>query len=722
VGIEVRGMNNNNSGNPQTYSAKATFDDCLIEDAIIGVANYQINAHYPYFAAPARGSGGIIQATNTTFLNNIVSICMKSQQCYSSGVMANDKSFFKKCDFSCTAAPADGLNTTTLDYMFASLTEVEGVKFEGCNFVDYTAGNIWYGINALNAGFKVIDHCPSSANLPFQGTPCSGATHNYFTGFPIAGTGGSIGGAIVAQNNNTKFHAVTIENTSFYGNGNNIDVSGYNYPAITSNSIVTTGSHMSSMSNKFFGINIKACPGMRIEENTVTANSYSGWAGSYSQGSPAVGIAVVNSGIKVNDVYLNTITNMDWAMQAIGQNRAGSTGLSFLCNNMSSSNDVSNDIISAPEKYPNTSTIYFQTGLAANQVQTASGNLYAAGNKFDAKGTAPPSGVNRHYYNVVGPLQSNHAVHYYYYTSGTNQTPQYHNLGGSNGSITSATESSCGSKLNGVFTGPNPVLTGGGGIGDYGDGDDVEKIAYCRQVDDLILSYMYRDSEIVYIDSILLTLQNIEPIYDYKFIEGAAYGTQGNYQDALDLLDDMPNNLALTSDQEDWIANVRKIYEAAKEISDNANAWATDSTTYWDSLETNLKDDITDIAEDDAYFAKFMARAYLAQYEAAKYDPIIVWEDESGSKSGNLNTINLSTNSHDLLYPNPASDMLYVAAANNTKDKRMVVTDIAGKALMEIKLSAGNNGINIKSLSKGIYFVRIYEDNRASSVTKIVKE
>ena len=76
------------------------------------------------------------------------------------------------------------------------------------------------------------------------------------------------------------------------------------------------------------------------------------------------------------------------------------------------------------------------------------------------------------------------------------------------------------------------------------------------------------------------------------------------------------------------------------------------------------------------------------------------------------------------LYPNPANENLFVQLADpNTEVYYITVTNVNGRAVMMLPQPEIQKGINISSLSKGIYFVQLM-DKKTKSITsqKFVKQ
>jgi hypothetical protein len=72
------------------------------------------------------------------------------------------------------------------------------------------------------------------------------------------------------------------------------------------------------------------------------------------------------------------------------------------------------------------------------------------------------------------------------------------------------------------------------------------------------------------------------------------------------------------------------------------------------------------------------------------------------------------------IYPNPANDILYIQADANLINADYAINDHLGKTLLMGKITSENTSIDIKILSKGIYFLSI--GGYFKNVMKIVKE
>jgi hypothetical protein len=87
--------------------------------------------------------------------------------------------------------------------------------------------------------------------------------------------------------------------------------------------------------------------------------------------------------------------------------------------------------------------------------------------------------------------------------------------------------------------------------------------------------------------------------------------------------------------------------------------------------------------------------------------------------TGALGTQNFENATKFKVYPNPASSMVTISAAN-TDSYKLSVTDITGKVVMTKSLNGIENTLDISSLSTGAYFFELSSEN-IKDVVKILK-
>ena len=87
--------------------------------------------------------------------------------------------------------------------------------------------------------------------------------------------------------------------------------------------------------------------------------------------------------------------------------------------------------------------------------------------------------------------------------------------------------------------------------------------------------------------------------------------------------------------------------------------------------------------------------------------------------TGTLGTQNFENATKFKVYPNPASSIVTISAAN-VDSYKLSVTDITGKVVMTKSLNGIENTLDISSLSTGAYFFELSSDN-IKDVVKILK-
>ncbi len=75
-----------------------------------------------------------------------------------------------------------------------------------------------------------------------------------------------------------------------------------------------------------------------------------------------------------------------------------------------------------------------------------------------------------------------------------------------------------------------------------------------------------------------------------------------------------------------------------------------------------------------------------------------------------------------LVYPNPATDVLNINISNaNFKNSEIVVYNISGTEVIKTNMEANNAALNIETLSAGVYFVKVSNQNGFNKTVKFVK-
>jgi hypothetical protein len=94
-------------------------------------------------------------------------------------------------------------------------------------------------------------------------------------------------------------------------------------------------------------------------------------------------------------------------------------------------------------------------------------------------------------------------------------------------------------------------------------------------------------------------------------------------------------------------------------------------------------------------------------------------------KNANTNVSEFSNsilNTNLSVYPNPATDVLNINISNaNFKNSEVVVYNISGIEILKTNMANNNAQLNIESLSNGVYFLKVSNENGFSKTVKFVK-
>lgn len=312
-GIEVWG----DSSKPQSPASNQgwfkALNNSVVENAMVGVATIKSGRNYDYAC-----TGGIIQANKTTFRN-----CTQAVAFYAfenrnplNRKIIDNVSNFGNCSFEVN----DHYSSADTVKNIVSLTQVRGIDFAGCRFVNNNTSALAAkstGIFSFNSSFQVYSLLNCSVN------PCFDTIHSEFNklGYGIRALGAAT----------TK--TFKVDNAIFTANiKNGIFASGVNYLTFTRNKFDIKASDTGSYNKPFGGAYLDTCNYYIVEENVFNTSGSSG------SSKKIIGLTINNSGTNNNQVYKNTFNNLNIGILAQGKNKnpANNDGLCFRCNTFNS--------------------------------------------------------------------------------------------------------------------------------------------------------------------------------------------------------------------------------------------------------------------------------------------------------------------------------------------------------------------------------------------------
>lgn len=326
LGVQVYGYNNQNQL-PYSTSQQGWLiikNGSVIEHSIKGAVAVKINSSstYPYnfTSYDFNYTGGVIQASNSTFKNNRQDIEFRK---YISPNGSNNQSRFTKCEFK-----TDGLlnNQSFYPSYHVLMHDVVGITYYGNKFKNYTPSLYahWqqgWGIYSVDAQYFVYAVCNNLTN------PCTSFEPNEFS---------SLYFGIRALSGNG-LRTIKVDRNDFINNYFGIYLGGPDFASITRNQFEVYRSAAPNQAFNTYGLYLNGCTGYSIEENTFTefndpfvtsnGNSY--------------GVIVNNSGSNDNVIYRNDFLNIKIGGQSQninsvaynpGDSNPNNVGLRWKCN------------------------------------------------------------------------------------------------------------------------------------------------------------------------------------------------------------------------------------------------------------------------------------------------------------------------------------------------------------------------------------------------------
>ncbi len=83
-------------------------------------------------------------------------------------------------------------------------------------------------------------------------------------------------------------------------------------------------------------------------------------------------------------------------------------------------------------------------------------------------------------------------------------------------------------------------------------------------------------------------------------------------------------------------------------------------------------------------------------------------------------TRELSAKTNMVIYPNPAKDKLVVSINSNSVGSTIVITDILGKTIKELKTNEPDIEINVTDLQSGVYFIKLTQNDNCNTQKLVI--
>ncbi|MCK5838481.1 MAG: T9SS type A sorting domain-containing protein [Bacteroidales bacterium] len=370
-GIELQGQVNENQFVRSNQGYIKLYNQAVLEFSINGI--YAGGKRFPVDHDDTK-TGGIIEAENSTFINNLTAVEMRPYTNIhpGSGEPFINFSYFNDCEFiidrdhpyqtdklnemikitgiqgiafsDCSFGLTDMvLNTNSLYHQLMLLDESKNISFRGCTFYNNVLDNLCYpeergtgiysnastiNINAICTGYDPLGNCISWDSSQFMG---------FHYGVYAIGERG--------------LHPVAIDKTQFINNLKGIYLNTIDNAKVTSSEfLMHTDYNAADLISELYGLYLNQCNAYHVE-----ANEFYG----LPEIDKTVGVNVNASGEEDNEIYSNIFENLDVGIESIGKNKGIETGLCLKCNDFEG-NDHDMYIALGSETPPPTGISFYQ--------------------------------------------------------------------------------------------------------------------------------------------------------------------------------------------------------------------------------------------------------------------------------------------------------------------------------------------------------------------------
>ena len=644
-GIEVWGDRNQhqnlvNGGYYQGYLELK--NGATIENAVCAVQLW-----HPNYVST---TGGIVHATDAVFKNNATSVIALNYTNYNpyNGREMSNQSFFKNCDF---VVDDDYFGDDTF-YYHVELSDVNGIKFEGCDFsvlpnVSGASSNS-AGIAAYNAGFGVMSFCENQNVSP---CPENSLKRSTFTGFH---------NGIYSFNEGNTARTFSVRDAVFTNNHRGIYMMNIGYATIIGNEF-----NIGCNSDCGYGVYADGVSGFCIEENVFRLVS--------GTNCTTYGVGVFNSE-SANDVYRNTFENLTCGNVSYGMNYfnnvgvlSNQQGLTYTCN------ENSNNVID----------FYVLKDNGAGGIPKQGTSTTPAGNTF--------SGSLYHFYN-----DGDNSVNYFYNAGASQEIPDANKTCHINAYPTrNANDCISHYGSGGVIKSPKEKTS----LAEIYNNSEDARERYMA-AGDIVRSDL--NDSIANLEELRLWLGNMNEIAADR-MKVASYIQEGDFKNALALANTLPDVYQLKgddlADHKDYMAIVN-LYQKLYNTNRTVHEMTADETTM-----------VKDIAENGFGTSRLMARGIMMEiglrYQEPYICPELPREIERGTTAGNGRDIEEHDDFTVSLSPIPATTWVtidYKLPEMSAKATMTLVNSTGSKAFeTELLGDKGTKVLDIRNLPNGVY-------------------
>lgn len=158
-----------------------------------------------------------------------------------------------------------------------------------------------------------------------------------------------------------------------------------------------------------------------------------------------------------------------------------------------------------------------------------------------------------------------------------------------------------------------------------------------------------------------------------------------------------------------------EITEGNVEILTKGFYYKETANAIWDSIAVEEQTEISVTLSDLLAQTTYSFKAFITTENALIQGEELTFTTDESSLSDVENTIEVN------LYPNPAKEKVYLETKGFENKSKAMLSDLQGRILKEIEINSERIEINLNTLSSGVYYLKVF-DNNSTKTIKIIKE
>ncbi len=227
--------------------------------------------------------------------------------------------------------------------------------------------------------------------------------------------------------------------------------------------------------------------------------------------------------------------------------------------------------------------------------------------------------------------------------------------------------------------------------------------------------------EVIDVTTQSYTLTNLLPATEYDFMvrtncgAGVSEWVNVTFTTTDTIIAPIVTTLPATSITQTSAVLNAEITEGNIEILTKGFYYKETANAIWDSIAVEGQTEISVTLSDLLPQTTYSFKAFITTENALIQGEELTFTTDESSLSNVENTIEVN------LYPNPVNEKVYLETKGFENEAKAMLSDLQGRILKEIEINSERIEINLNTLSSGVYYLKVF-DNNSTKTIKIIKE